>query len=199
MMRPDLGEDPVPNGKSRSSLDGALHRQLPRLRAFVRIHMDSFLRTRESCSDLVQSACRELIEQNGSFEFRGDSSLRSWLFKAVLHKIREKRRYHLAGMRSPEREVRAAPEDERLLEAYRQVAEPLDKMLTREQIALFERCLDQLPADYREAISWKHIVGLTTAETAAEMGRSTGSVRNLLQRARCRLATLLDRELNTED
>ena len=43
--------------------------------------------------------------------------------------------------------------------------------------------LEQLPPDYRQAIEYRYIVGLSGQEAAAAMGRSHGSFRVLLHRA----------------
>ncbi|MCA8975247.1 MAG: hypothetical protein KDC98_11025, partial [Planctomycetes bacterium] len=43
------------------AVEELLVRHLPRLRAFVRLRSPFALRARESCSDLVQSVCREVI------------------------------------------------------------------------------------------------------------------------------------------
>src|SRR5688500_18938106 len=41
--------------------EAILAKHLPGLRAYVQLHMNPVLRARESASDLVQSACRELV------------------------------------------------------------------------------------------------------------------------------------------
>lgn len=43
--------------------------------------------------------------------------------------------------------------------------------------------LDRLPADYREAIEYRYVLGLSGEEAAAAMGRSHGAFRALLLRA----------------
>ena len=43
--------------------------------------------------------------------------------------------------------------------------------------------LDRLPADYRRAIEFRYVLGLSGLEAAAAMGRSHSSFRSLLLRA----------------
>jgi len=43
--------------------------------------------------------------------------------------------------------------------------------------------LDRLPADYRQALEYRYLIGLTGEEAAAAMGKSHGAYRALLMRA----------------
>jgi RNA polymerase sigma factor (sigma-70 family) len=177
-----------------ATLDELLARHLPGVRAFARLQMDPVLRERESCSDVVQSACRVLLEKHGraEFEIRDEASFRAWLYSSVLHKIKERRRYHLAAKRSPVHEAGACQEQEQLLlEAYHKVLPPSDEAAALETVERLERCFDRLRAEDREVISWRRIVGLSSDETAIRMGRSAAAVRSLLSRALARLAGLL--------
>ena len=65
--------------REATDLEAALARLLPRLRAFVRLNVDAALRAKESCSDLVSSVCREVLENKDRVEYRGDEALRAWL------------------------------------------------------------------------------------------------------------------------
>ena len=60
---------------------------LPRLRAFVRARMSPAVRRRESCSDIVQSVCRELVENRSRLDFPDEARFRGWLFTAALTKV----------------------------------------------------------------------------------------------------------------
>ena len=51
-----------------------------------------------------------------------------------------------------------------------------------------QAAFDELPADYREAVTLHRICGLNHAEIAAKMERSEGAVRNLVYRGLSRLA-----------
>ena len=73
--RRSLLYDSVTSGDARA-LDSLIVDYLPRLRAFVRARMDVALRRRESCSDLVQSVCRDLLAREDKFEFEGEAQFR---------------------------------------------------------------------------------------------------------------------------
>ncbi|HEX6810674.1 MAG TPA: sigma-70 family RNA polymerase sigma factor [Planctomycetota bacterium] len=175
---------------SRPPLDELLARHLPALRVFVRLQAGPALRQRESCSDLVQSTCLELVQGLDRVEWRGHDAFRAWLFAAALNKIRERDRYHHAARRDAGREV----DDPREIEAaYGSLLSPSRVAMGHEKIAQLEAAFDQLSTDHREVIVWCRVVGLSQDEVAARMGRTVDSVRNLLLRALARLAALADR------
>lgn len=174
----------------RDAIGELLVRHLPALRVFVRLQVDPMLRERESCSDLVQSTCRALLEHLDDFEYRGEGQFRSWLYTAALNKIRERHRYHRAERRDPAREV--ADGHARLGELYGSLLTPSRVAMARERVAQLEHAFARLPEDYREVILLCRVVGLPQAEVAERMGRSVDSVRNLLLRALARVAALAD-------
>ena len=48
-----------------------------------------------------------------------------------------------------------------------------------------------MPEEYREVITLAHLVGLSRAEIALQMGKSEGAVRVLLHRALARMSAIL--------
>ena len=174
------------------TLAEALERLRPRLLAFVRLHFDPALRARESCSDLVQSVCREVLENVGRIEYQGDEAFRCWLFTWALHKIRDRQRYWLAQKRDAGREVRldgSGADD--LLACYGTFCTPSREAMLHEQIDRIERAFDRLPPQYREVITLARIAGLPHAEIAARLGSTPGAVRTQLNRALVRLTSEL--------
>jgi RNA polymerase sigma-70 factor (ECF subfamily) len=169
-------------------------KHLPSLEAFVRLRAGAFVRARESCSDLVQSVCADVLGDLGGFEYRGEEQFRHWLFQRALHKILNKRRFHEAEQRDARRErpVDSPSSAATLLECYQSICTPSRVARGREALAEFERAFARLPEDYREAITLYRIVGLPYADIAAAMGRSEGAVRNLVYRGLARLSTLLE-------
>jgi DNA-directed RNA polymerase specialized sigma24 family protein len=80
-----------------AAIEALLERHLPRLRAFVRLRVGAELRQRESASDIVQSACREVIANMGRYRYRGEDQFRRWLFTAALRKLADKVEHHRAA------------------------------------------------------------------------------------------------------
>lgn len=177
--------------KDRAALEQLLVRHLGGLEAFVRLRMGPGLRELATAPDLVQSVCREVLEDLSGFEFRGEAAFRAWLYTCAENKLREKHRFHHAA----KRDVAAAvplPEASTCLPYYRTLCTPSREVELREQMRRVEAAFDQLPADYREAVTLHKLCGLGHAEIAARMQRSEGAVRNLVYRGIARLALLVD-------
>jgi RNA polymerase sigma-70 factor (ECF subfamily) len=173
----------------RDAVEDLIAAHLPSLRAFVRVHTDRALRQRESCSDLVQTTCREALEQLDRFEWRGAGSFRAWLHRMALNKVIDHERYHRAERRDPAREQ----DDAGLLAGYATVSTPSRAAEAAEAVRAIEAAFDRLgPAD-REVIALARIAGLPHAEVASQLGKSEEAVRTMLKRALVRLAAELDR------
>lgn len=170
----------------RAALRDLLARHEGALRTYVRLHIDPLLRARESCSDLVQSVCRECLQDLEGFSFRNEPAFRKWLFQKALSKILDRRRYWLAERRDPRREVRGACDEIRAPQfSASEVA------IRNEDLAALERCFDRLPEEYRQVIVASKLYGQSHAEIAADLGRHEGAVRMLLHRALARLGRLM--------
>jgi len=174
------------------SLAALLERYMPRLRAFVRLRVDARVRAQESASDLVQTVCREVLQNADQFEYQGEDRFRAWLFQTALNKIRDKARYHHAERRGPAAEAGPMSGDEHAdpggpLNSASQVA------IAKETAEAMEQAFDLLADDYREVITLSRIVGLPHAEIARVMGRTEAAVRVLLSRALVAYMAALDR------
>ena len=168
-------------------MEDQLGRMLPGLRAFIRLRTGPQIRAQESCSDLVQSVCRELIEEWSVLDFPNDAALRSWLFTTALHKVRNRARHLHQQRRDVDREVRGTLGAE-LAAGYADLGTPSAAAMTAEQIEQLEAAFDRLPEDYREVITLARLAGLPLAEVGERMGgHSQGAITMLLGRA---LATL---------
>jgi RNA polymerase sigma-70 factor (ECF subfamily) len=177
--------------QDRNAIEQLLVRQLPGLEAFVRLRMGAQLRQLATPPDLVQSVCREVLEDLTGFEYRGEAPFKHWLYTRAENKLKEKHRYHHREKRSAAREVPIG-EASTIMAAYRTLCTPSRDLEVREQLAAVERAFDDLPDDYREAITLHKLCGLSHAEIAERMGRSEGAVRNLVYRGISRLALRLD-------
>lgn len=175
------------------SLAALLERYLPRLRAFVRLRVDATVRAQESASDLVQTVCREVLQNADQFEYQGEERFRAWLFQTALNKIRDKAKYHHADRRAPAAQQAGGAAGEQhadvegLLQSASQVA------IAKETAEAMEQAFDLLSDDYREVITLSRIVGLPHAAIGRSMGRSEAAVRVLLSRALVAYMAALDR------
>lgn len=171
------------------AVDGLLTALLPGLRAFVRLRAGPLVLGRESGDDLVQSTCREILENLHRFQHSGEDGFRRWLYRTALRKIADRHAYLLAQRRDV---VREHPLGETAAAAPRRGPTPSQEAIAREQVDRIEGALERLPADYREVIVLARQVGLSHAEIAAEMQRSQSAIRTLLSRALARLAQELE-------
>jgi RNA polymerase sigma factor (sigma-70 family) len=181
---------------STPELDSILERNLPAVRAYVRVRLGAKVGAHESTSDVVQSVCRELLEQRGDFRFQGEAALRGWLFTAALNKIQQRHRYWGAKKRDAAREAHKpgsdSDEDRSVLDVYAHLATPSREVAAREQLERFDRALAQLDERDREIVALAKIAGLPHAEIARLTNRSEEACRTALRRALIRLAELLD-------
>lgn len=175
-----------------SSLAALLERYMPRLRAFVRLRVDAAVRARESASDLVQTVCREVLQNADQFEYQGEDRFRAWLFQTALNKIRDRGRYHHAERRDPYAEIAPAPGADHV-DPYGPLRSPSQEAMAKETAEAMEQAFDLLTDDHREVITLSRIVGLPQTEIARVMERSDVAVRGLLSRALVAYMAALDR------
>lgn len=195
VLRKARARDPV-------AIDALLSDHLPGLRAFVRLRSGALLRGKESSSDLVQSVCRDVLENLDRFEHGGAKGFKQWLYKTALRKIADRYEYWGAKKRAAGREVplrgdasasqRSTPDDERLLDAYRAFCTPSQHAIAREELDRVESAFALMQEEHREVILLAKIVGLSRAEIADQLGKTEGAVRTMLSRALAHLAELLE-------
>jgi len=168
----------------------AVLRLMPRFRTMARLRLAPQLRVIASSADIAQSACRELLAQRGLLEFRGDAALAALVRVIVVRKIREKMRRETAARRDARR-VAAVPDLETLPASSGR--EPVEEAIRSEEGQRIAFCLERLSPPDAEAIVLRHVLGLGQEEIASHLGLTLAAVRNLLHRARRRLAATLRR------
>lgn len=183
------------------SIDRLLCDHISRLHAYLRLHAGGVVRKKESAHDLVQSVCREVLEDLSGFEYRGEAAFRHWLFTKARRKILDKNRFYRRECRDAAREAGrptgGADSDDaaarNMLDYYGTLCTPSRDASAREQLARFEQAFDDLPDEYKEVITLARIVSLPHREIAARMGRSEIATRHLLSRALAKLSSKLVR------
>ncbi len=172
-----------------SARESLLLLHLPGLRGFLENRAGELIRNRESLSDLVQSTCREVLEDLPGVDCENEVHFKHWLYQAALRKVVDKARFWRAEKRDPRREAEAAPRDDETLvsEVYAALGDdlgtPSQAAMGREEIARIETALARLPREQRNVILMAKFLGLAHAEIAKELGKSEGSVRVLLFRS----------------
>jgi RNA polymerase sigma-70 factor (ECF subfamily) len=184
------------SGGDPLAVDELLERYLPGLRAFIRLRAGKTLRAKESTADLVQSVCREVLQNADRFQYRGEAGFKSWLFTTALRKLSNRRDYYHAARRDADREspLVGHPDsrDEDLLAAYGNLCTPSRGAVAREELERVERAFEELSDSYRDVILQSRVLGLSHQEIADASGRSVGATRTHLSRALSALAEQLD-------
>lgn len=180
----------------KTAIEELLQEHLSGLRGYVRLRAGPELRAMESASDIVQSVCREILENRERFQFNGEEGFRKWLYTTALRKLSNRARQRRTLKRgAPVRALEDVPDGEvagGLLDCYRTFCTPSRAAQATEEVGRIEAAFDELPDEYREVITLSRILGFSHTEIAARMGRSEGATRTLLYRALGRLSGLLD-------
>ncbi len=167
----------------RNALEALLERYLPQVRAFARLHMGP-LAQQESSSDIVQSVCRQVIQNLDAFDYRGEAAFRKWLLTACTNRLRDHKKYWLRDRRDVRRDQELR---DSAVHHVQELLTPSGELIKREELGRLEAALDRLPEDYREVISLSRLLGMPHVEIAKHLGKSEGATRILLHRAIARL------------
>ena len=130
--------------------------------------------------------------------YRGEASLLTWLSSICRNEIAMlKRRQPEVELRHPIAEDQ--PNARAVLELLADEEQMPEALARREQtILLVQSVLDFLPTPYGDLLEWKYIDGLSVAEMALRLGRTTKATESLLTRAREAFRTAVD-ELFAEE
>lgn len=115
--------------------------------------------------------------------FRGQSALRTWIYRIVVNQARNRQRWWRRRLRSHQVSL-----DEHIREngemRSAETADP-DRVLGRKELASrLTSALDGLPFDQRSCIVLREVDGLSYEEIAFSLGVATGTVKSRLARAR---------------
>ncbi len=174
---------------SATAVGVLMERHLPGLLAYVRAHAGRQLLQRDASMDLVQSACREVLQDVGKHDYRDEAGFRHWLFLAAERKILDRAKYHGREKRNAAADMSPSMAEERaLLAGYSGICTPSHDAIAREELERMESALAKLSEEHREVILLSKIVGLSHAQIAERLGKSEVAVRSLLHRALASLA-----------
>jgi len=115
--------------------------------------------------------------------FRGQSSLRTWIYRIALNQARNRHRFwrrrHRADQVSLDQHIAAHGDFQSAGESGP------DRLLAQKQLAeTLQHALDDLPFDQRSVIVLREIDGLSYEEIAFSLGVAVGTVKSRLTRAR---------------
>ena len=137
---------------------------------------------RDEALDLSQEVFLRVFRTLASF--RGQSALRTWIYRIVVNQARNRQRFWRRRHRADQVSL-----DEHLqqfgdLEQKNDPSTP-DRMLARKETSMrIWTALDHLPFDQRTALVLREIDGLRYDEIAFSLGIAVGTVKSRLTRAR---------------
>jgi RNA polymerase sigma-70 factor (ECF subfamily) len=142
----------------------------------------NLLGDRDEALDLSQEVFLRVFRTIHSF--RGQSQLRTWIYRIVVNQARNRQRWWRRRFRSSQVSLDAHLEQHGDKLAGRDQVTP-DRMFAQKQLAArLKNALDGLPFDQRTAIVLREVDGLSYEEIAFSLGVSLGTVKSRLTRAR---------------
>ena len=116
--------------------------------------------------------------------FRGQSSLRTWIYRIVVNQARNRQRWWRRRHRSQQISLDQHIQDHGDLPERSDGQSP-DRLLGQKRLAeRLRRALDELPFDQKTALVLREIDGLSYEEIGFSLGVAVGTVKSRLARAR---------------
>ena len=168
-----------------AALNQLLRRYLPRLSRWASGRLPRWARDVSDTDDLVQDTLVRTMANLDHFEPRGEGALQAYLRGAVMNRIRDE-------IRRRQRIPAAATLDGNLPADTRS---PLEETLGAEVLAWYDRALEALDPESREAVVGRIEMGFSFAELAEALGKSSpDAARMAVSRALVKLAEVMRRE-----
>lgn len=155
-------------------------RYLPPLRRWARGRLPQYARDLLETEDLVQETMVHAFKRLKVFEMRHDGALHAYLRQAVINRIRDEVRR--AQRRPAAEELEASQHQD-------STASPLETAIGTQAVERYEAALSRLRDEDRQAIVARVELGLSYAEVATALGKSSpDAARMAVARALVKLA-----------
>lgn len=145
-------------------------------------------------ADVVQEIFVKVFRNIGSF--RGDSSLKTWIFRIAFSEILNRLRWWKRRYRSYTVSLDDAPVDSLPMQVPDSQPSPLQALESKERNLAIQEALTKLSSDHRSILILRDIEGFSYNEIADVLGVSTGTVKSRLARARADMKRSLMRYLS---
>ncbi len=141
------------------------------------------LNDQSEASDVVQEVFLKVFRSIGNF--RGQSSLKTWIYRITVNEAHNARRWFFRHRRQ-EVDLDTDPEDTR--DWKENIADggrsPFDVAFSGEQHVMIERALERINPIFREAVVLRDITDLSYEEIAEILSVSLGTVKSRILRGR---------------
>jgi len=134
-------------------------------------------------SDVVQEVFLKVFRNIGSF--RGQSSLKTWIYRITVNEAHNARRWFFRHRRR-EVELETNPEESRDWKESipDRSRSPFEEAVHRERHSMLEAALEQISPIFREAVVLRDITDLSYEQIAEVLGVSLGTVKSRILRGR---------------
>lgn len=136
---------------------------------------------RDEALDLSQEVFLRVFRTLASF--RGQSALRTWIYRIVINQARNRQRWWRRRHKSDQVSLDEHLEHCGDLPSHGEIA-PDRLLASKETAAKLWQAMDRLPFDQRTAVILREIDGLRYDEIAFSLGIAVGTVKSRLTRAR---------------
>ncbi len=152
----------------------------------------SIIRDDGEAEDVLQEAYLRAF--SALAEFRGDSSLATWLTRIVMNEALQWRRRRIEH---PHPSVEPAQTEAQIIAfpSPHQAPDPERSMAQHEICQLLERAIDDLPDEFRTVLVARVIEGMSAEDTADLLGLKPETVKTRLHRARRLLKATLSEHI----
>jgi len=151
------------------------------------------LRNRADAEEITQDTF--IRAHRGLANFRGDSSLATWLYRIAVNLARNRYWYFFRRRRQDSLSLDCALSADSAATFADLVADtvhdPAQETITSEFSALVDTCMEKLDARHREILTLRNVLNRSYEEIAATLGINVGTVKSRIARARENLRTLL--------
>jgi RNA polymerase sigma-70 factor (ECF subfamily) len=170
------------------ALNQLFDRYYERVRRIVRLRLGRKLRSALDSGDILQETFTQAVQGFDGFEMRDEASLIHWLSKLAERQIIAAADYHGAKKRDKSREVRlrgpasqdGTPASGASFGLAADATAPLQKLTENEQVDIVERCIRDLPEDYRELIILRDYAGASWESVAEQTGRPSAAAARMM-------------------
>jgi RNA polymerase sigma-70 factor (ECF subfamily) len=147
----------------------------------------------EEARDLAQDVFLKVYRMLGSF--RGQSALRTWIYRIVVNESRNRQRWWRRRRRERSLPLEALPpaDSAQLLAEETGETSPYEAVRRRERSARVQAALQGLSFEHRAVLLLREVEEMSCDEIAAALGLPEGTVKSRLSRAREALRQALAR------
>lgn len=168
-------------------------RELAQHRPQLLKHARWVLRNSAAAEDAVQETLLAALQAASSFS--GRSSVRTWLFGILKHKLADSLRH---GSREVPLDIEAMPDlyadDGHLQRPPSDWGDPEATLSQQRFFEVLEQCMDKLPGNLARVFTMREVLGMDTPQICDALGITSNNCFVMLHRARMTLRGLLEEQ-----